>query len=919
MNIKYFGLGSDLKEILFEEFKKNEEILYVFENTSSFFEIKREYLKSGEKLFYNFKLLKLYDFYEKLFQTDKIVLKEEKQVVLFYNSLTDEIKKELKINNYYDVIDIAYNFYGLFSELQEYKIDLNKIEIEKWQKNTFETLLKINSQINEKSDEKGLILPYMLRKSENISENFLKKYKKICFVNKVKFTPLEKEIFDVIEKKGIEIENILQLDKKDFNEEKLKISETFGLPDKEEFEKKYNVNVEIHEFENKFAQLLGIVKKLDKELKKERLSTVENKSLYKIYDAQDENSDNEKDYHLLNQNKITYNLEITMQKTKIYKTLDLIYNVLENIKVVFKSKEDKICLFRMKELHDAFKSRDFLKTFGLKENYRLFQDLVLDDYKYISCEKLKELSENVDRYKHMENEVKSFVNFLEKIEEIYSYKTLSEYAEFLEKIFVQSGEKDVNIRDKYFEALSEMTVLEDLSFDDLWTDFFGLNMSASLLKLFLKYLDKKAVSLDLEKIEEQENERKYTINPFSSISETAKENIMFLNIQDSFPKVKINNYLFSKIQRAKMGLPISDEEKQIEIFKFYQNVLGAKNIYLSYVKNIDEKIDSAGVIEEIKLKYGIEPVKNEISEEEELNFVKEYFNKSKIQRKIGKFIKSKLEKNKEKMRSEDLSLGFYDFEKMKDFEYGFYIEKMTGEKEIEKIDDKIEALMFGNIIHVLYEKIVMENKEALEKGEFTVSNGKIEKTLNRILDSLEYKIPKEYIIFYRKISFTEIVKSTERFLKELAQYLLMKRNIKIHSEEKIKKKAEKDIAENVRISGVVDLYIETEDSEILVDYKSGKDNQQNKNRAFNQLDYYSVILPENENKKTEKWVINAWTGEKNTDEDRKENDILGKEDIKEVIENYYKTDYYDLGERKETYISRVYSDIARREEELGDE
>ena len=59
--------------------------------------------------------------------------------------------------------------------------------------------------------------------------------------------------------------------------------------------------------------------------------------------------------------------------------------------------------------------------------------------------------------------------------------------------------------------------------------------------------------------------------------------------------------------------------------------------------------------------------------------------------------------------------------------------------------------------------------------------------------------------------------------------------------------------------------------------------------------------------------------EKKTDEDRKENDILGKEDIKEVIENYYKTDYYDLGERKETYISRVYSDIARREEELGDE
>ena len=201
MNIKYFGLGSDLKEIVFEEFRKNEEILYVFENSSSFFEIKREFLKSGKNLFYNFKLLNLYDFYEKLFRTDKIVLKEEKQVILFYNSLTDKIKKELKINGYYDVIDIAYNFYGLFSELQEYKIDYNKIRLEKWQEKTFEILLEINDKIMKKSDEKELTLPYMLRKPENISKDFIKKYKKICFINKVRFTPLEKEIFEVIEKK----------------------------------------------------------------------------------------------------------------------------------------------------------------------------------------------------------------------------------------------------------------------------------------------------------------------------------------------------------------------------------------------------------------------------------------------------------------------------------------------------------------------------------------------------------------------------------------------------------------------------------------------------------------------------------------------------------------------------------------------
>ena len=93
MKLTYLSLKSDLKEILSKEFNKNEEVLYVFENTSSFFEIKREYLKTFQNIFNNFKLMNSYDFYEKLFETEKIVIKEEKQTVLFYNSLDKSIKK----------------------------------------------------------------------------------------------------------------------------------------------------------------------------------------------------------------------------------------------------------------------------------------------------------------------------------------------------------------------------------------------------------------------------------------------------------------------------------------------------------------------------------------------------------------------------------------------------------------------------------------------------------------------------------------------------------------------------------------------------------------------------------------------------------------------------------------------------------
>lgn len=110
MKTRFYELGSNLKKILYNEFEKNEETVYIFENPATYFEIKREYFKENDNLFCNFKLLKESDFYEKLLETDKIVIREEKQVILFYNTLTEKIRKKLRVENYYDIIDLAYKF-----------------------------------------------------------------------------------------------------------------------------------------------------------------------------------------------------------------------------------------------------------------------------------------------------------------------------------------------------------------------------------------------------------------------------------------------------------------------------------------------------------------------------------------------------------------------------------------------------------------------------------------------------------------------------------------------------------------------------------------------------------------------------------------------------------------------------------------
>ena len=956
MKISYKGIGSDLKNILFKEFEKNENTLFVFENSASFFEIKREFLQNEEMqqklgIFQNFKMMNSYDFYENVFVTDKIVVKEEKQVVLFYNALTEKLKKDMKINNYYDIIDVAYNYYNLFAELQEYKIDLEKIELEKWQVEVFGTLLEIDNEMKKVVQQKGLILPYMLRNVENISDNFLKKFSKICFVNKVKITPFEKELIGEIENKRIAVENILQLSENDFNEEKLKIKDSFSLPEKNEFLEKFGTNIEIFEYENKFSQVLGLVKKLDESENEEK---IENRANYKIYDLQDNGEDGKKDYQLLRQEKISSNLELTMKKTKIYKILELICNILENVKIVEKKLENNEKFeniekkdekdfgndlrIRMKDLYSGFKSDDFLRIFGLKKSYDFFMEFVEQDYRYMSKNEIFRILENQNG-KFSRNlkdvEAAGIINFIDEIEKIFEYQTLGEYENYLEKIFERSGEMDKNVRDKYFEALSEMVVLEDFSFDNLWKGFFYENgISASLLKLFLKYLDKKAISLNLEETNEQDSENvsRYSINSFSAISETQKENLIFLNIQDTFPKININNYLFTKIQRAKMGLPVSDDEKQIEIFKFYQNILGAKNVYLSYVKNLDENIDSAGVVEEIKLKYTIEAQKNKIDENDELNFIKKYFlenvEKSWESREIGKFIPSKLKKDLDKIKAEKVSLGYYSFEEMQNFEYGYYLKKMIGNTEVEKIEDKVDNLMFGNIIHGLYEKIVMENKEILEKGKFVINNEEIRKTLKSILNSFEYKIPKEYLEFYKKVSFEEIVKSVEKILTKLMKTLENEEEIEIYSEERIKLKSEKEIYENIFINGMIDLHIKLKNKEILYDYKSGilknKKGEEKKEKvvnAFKQLDYYSVMLPKKNVQEIERFVVDVWNGDIIGDTREKEEEFLSEKNIREVVKKYYETDYYDIGDVRDmqNYTYQTFKDVCRREDELNDE
>ena len=179
-------------------------------------------------------------------------------------------------------------------------------------------------------------------------------------------------------------------------------------------------------------------------------------------------------------------------------------------------------------------------------------------------------------------------------------------------------------------------------------------------------------------------------------------------------------------------------------------------------------------------------------------------------------------------------------------------------------------------------------------------------------------MPQEFIKFYREISFEEIARSVKNFFRQLKEEMLNQSEIEIYSEEKVRLDKEKNIYKNVYINGRIDLYIKTAMEKIFVDYKSGKLEKESKvENAQRQLDYYAIMLEENDGKEIKKWIVDTWNGEIIKDE--RESPSLTEDDIKNVLKRYYENEYYSLGEKGSTYVHTTYKDICRWEDEMDGE
>ncbi|WP_068267642.1 PD-(D/E)XK nuclease family protein [Caviibacter abscessus] len=358
------------------------------------------------------------DFFENVTLTDKIILKEEKEVMFFFTCLDDNQKKFFGINKYFDCIDLAYNYYRLIADLYENNISLADIKYEKWQKSHLENVYNIHNKMIDKVHE-GIFVPrYLKYHKYEINNLYLKKYKKIIFINKMYTSMKEKEILSKI---NIPIEYHIYSNKDDFSEKKLMLT-SFTL--------KYdnNKNIKAYNFTNEKTMLLAFTQYLSENTEKEIV----------INDICDDKSI----YREINRNLFDYGTLETFEITKSYK-------ILNHLEKILRTTNNKNSL--LVNIYNSILDNDFVKFFNINlKQIDIIKNMVNMSKKYIENEYIQNILESTYNLENLYSKLaKTYIDeadiFLEAVTEILSTD------EFFPNIINENADK-IKLLLKYLDA-----------------------------------------------------------------------------------------------------------------------------------------------------------------------------------------------------------------------------------------------------------------------------------------------------------------------------------------------------------------------------------------------------------------------------------------------------------------------------------
>lgn len=884
MRIKYIDYQED---IFAEAIDSCEPRIYVFDNFENLKEARKYYEQPFLQKESHF--LTMMDFKEKLFPNDKLIVKEEKLAILFYELLTDDEKGKLEIDDYFDSIDLSAKFFNFYRELHEYKVD-KLDDLRDWQQEKYEIMESIRKRYLKKLGEINYIDSTLVFDFQYFNDYYLSKYREIVFINKIDFTPWEKDLLNRIEESGYYVQLYLQLDKRDYDISNLQIN-SFSLPGNPVTE------IELYHTEEDLLQIVNLIShlNLDSELKrgmyKENIDLAQSMSLicpnsvkdkayngiknhtidqldnrciadvnnktdkrnaadksYKAKTANDNRSQDNSDdnkiadicildanftnssyQNLLSSEMIQVDKEISFTKTQLYKYLDALYNIVSSADSAMGDLKLEIS-----SLLEACYWPKFREYFNLnKIDLKNLQLLAAEDYIYLTTGLIEAKGDILSKFEVI----------IEEIREINNLENLYEYTTFLEHIDLRKLDDDKfsNNIAQYYDALLEIHSIEEMNIVSSWNKYFS-NKAQGLFRLVLNYLRYKQVTLlTNQDIKGNESQRLH-IKELLTATHLNQDNLIILNASRGIiPSEDSGAFLLSEKQRAELGLKTSTRARLEEKYYFFRHLFSSKKAIVFSVKNLEENITTSSFVDELMLKYGLEVKEMEIKTKDYSSVSKSIFNNDRTA--INSYvypdttIDDKLMIEKEDFK-ENFSLAYYKYGVLKDCYYKFYLEHIAHlEEDHIEIEKELGPRVLGILVHEIFGEIIDQIGSSFKADEELIKVVVMAK-----FKSYYLKVNSFYKKYYRDILFPRIERSIVYFFQEI------KRRIDgsiqgVLTEWKPEAGKEKSFYKNeltsIYLNGRVDLLINTDSRKYLIDFKTGSGD-------IKQLDFYSLLINPNQ-------------------------------------------------------------------------
>lgn len=866
INFRYIGYGTSFIAEYSGKNNQKKDYLYIFNDNR----MKSIFSKKMRWNFFNDQptLLTFNELKEQIFYTDKVILKEAKRILAFYTSIPKDIKEELGIKSYYDVIDFANDFFDYYREIKINKVD--KIEnIQNWQEKYFLHFEKIKESFDKLLEKYNYIPSDWIEDLQYYKKDFFGRFNKIIFVDIVEFEKVYRDIIvDLGEEKEVEI--ALQMEKGSFDEENLKFKETI-LPETSPS------NIFIYQSKDELEESMSLIYLLKEKAKKGE-----------FYSPAPENSE----FFNLFPFYFGKSQAVTMNDTKLYAFLNVQLNLLLNM-------EERLGeTYNLLEFEKAFENRAFKEYYSLtEEDIRLIKKISSNFYQYISLDILHSnevqylIGEDIGFTKKLEKIFKDFSSILKlkSVDELYNYfKNEISLDKFIQKEYG-------DVFEKFFEIFGIMKENENMSIHKSFKSYFDGNLGIALLKLTIQYMKDIAVTSN-EKVDSERviikniesalyaNETKHLFRDQGRFSKTN----FFIDItSDLMPGNIKDNLIFTEKQRKELNLTTKEEKREIKKYRFFQMIFTNRNSVIFTKKNEDKGIDISPFIDELCIKYDLKINSAPI----ELNKSIEILKKSIPSSVIGnlEFKKGEFSKEESDFKDNRLNIGAYDYDNLVKCPLKFYFQKLA--QLIPEKDSEVDYLnkqFLGTMVHKILENIVRDIwKDVLSKGIYEIDREIIVEAINREIKNNRSKILVQMDIYLQEILIPLLSENIEIFFKKLASKY---RNINIR-----RFQGEKDAGKNtpfiqdkidVYLRGKADLVIESDMGNEIIDYKTGGAQEA-------QLDYYSIILFGDETK-AEKTIFNVIKGDM-----KAPNKVeLTKEGLKENILEFLDNPFYIRNEKK---------------------